>query len=93
MTTNGDYELSDVPRLRKRGGIADMLGARAALFFAAEEIETNSIGAGRAMTSAEQSEIDGHLAQIRDINDYLSEYKRQRIADCAGSGLSPVLPF
>jgi hypothetical protein len=93
MKTNGDFELSDVPQLRRSGNIKNLLGARGALLFAAEEIETNSIGAGRAMTAAEQSEIDGHIAQIRDINDELAEYKIRRIADCAGSGLIPVLPF
>ena len=93
MKANGDFALSDVPELRKRGGPKNLLGARAALLSAAEDIETNSIGAGRAMRADEQRDFDGYLSQIRDIGEYLAEYKRQRIADTAGSGLSPVFPF
>jgi len=93
LTTSGELDRSDVGRLRKRGGPWNLLGARGALLSAAEDIETRSIGAGRAMTAAEQIDIDDCLSQIRDINEELAGYKRLRIADCAGSGLSPVLPF
>ena len=93
MEANGDYALSDVPQLRKRGGPKDLLGARGALLSAAEDVETNSIGAGRAMTADEQRNFDGYLSQIRGINEDLAVYKRQRTADTAGSGLLPVFPF
>jgi hypothetical protein len=93
MKANGDYALSDVAQLRKRGGPKDLLGARAALLSAAEDVEANSIGAGRAMTTTEQRDFDGYLSQIREISEELAEYKLARTADSAGSGLSPVFPF
>ena len=60
---------------------------------AAEAIEANSIGTGRAMTADEQRNFDEYLSQMQGIGRDLAEYERQRIADAAGSGLSPVLPF
>jgi hypothetical protein len=93
MTNNSNSKLAAVTALRKSGSPMGLLGARGVLLDAAEAIEANSIGAGRAMTADEQRNFDDYLSQLRSIGEDLAEYKRQRIADAAGSGLRPVLPF
>jgi hypothetical protein len=98
MKSNGDYEISDVPRLLERGGPRyplNLLAARVPLFDAAERIVSAAVTEGRAIKPDEQQNFDDYSAQIRDINGRLAEYKRQRIAttDTASHGLAPVFTF
>ncbi len=96
MKGNGDFELSDVPRLMERGGIGDMLGARAALMNAAEGLLNSAAAEERAMKDDEQRRFDEYITQVRDINAKLTEYKRQRVADVVAAGFPAEycrLPF
>jgi hypothetical protein len=87
MKNNGDCELSDVPRLLERGGIKDLLGARAALVDAAEGLLNNAASEERSLKADEQRRFDEHTAQVRDITAKLAEHKRQRVADIVAAGL------
>jgi hypothetical protein len=88
--------LSDVPRLLERGGIGDLLGARAGLVNAAEDLLNAAGSENRAMKGDEQRRFDEYTAQVREINGRLAEYKRARVADVAAQGFPPEycrLPF
>jgi hypothetical protein len=100
MKANGDYELSDVPRLlqswRERRHIPSVLGARAALLDAVEATMANAEASCRALTPDERRAFDLHTQQIRYINSDLAEYKRERIAGLAAEGIAASecrLPF
>jgi hypothetical protein len=92
MKTNGDYDVSEVPDLIRRGGPKELLGARAALLSAAEDIADASDRNARAMTPTEQRNFDYYTEQIRSVNEKLAEYKRQRIAN-NDSDLPVIFPF
>lgn len=92
VTNSNGYELSRVPGLVARGGLKELLGARGALLTAAEEIMETCTSAARSMTPDEQRNIDDYMNQIRDINEDLAEYKRQRIA-ANTSDLPVIFPF
>jgi hypothetical protein len=93
MSENYDIYLDRLPQVRiTRGSPRDLLRTRADLLAAAELIETDTLGAGRAMTEDEQRNMDRYLAGIRTLNERLSEYKRQREAE-NDSGLPLHFPF
>jgi hypothetical protein len=93
MNTNNDFDLPRLPQIREtRGGPRDLLRERGDLLTAAEIIEANSIGSGRAMTSDEQRNTDGYLSRIKILNERLAEYKRRREAE-NDSGLPLHFPF
>lgn len=100
MKANGDYELSDVPRLlqswRDRKRMPSLLGARAALLDAVEAIMGNAEASCRALTPDERRAFDLHTQQIRSINSDLAGYKRERVAGLAAAGIDASelrLPF
>lgn len=100
MKANGDYELSDVPRLlqswRDRGAVLDLLRARAALMDACESIMGNAEASCRALAPDERRAFDLHTQQILSINSDLAEYKRGRIVGLAAMGIDASdarLPF
>jgi hypothetical protein len=70
-----DYKLSDVPDLLERDGWVGLLGARAALLDAAEEVLNTAASEQRALKADEQRSFDEYSAQVRDINGRLAEYK------------------
>lgn len=102
MKANGDYELSDVPRLLEawrrsapRGNPLYLLRARAALMDACEALVGDAGASCRALTPSERQTFDLHSQQIRSINSDLAEC-RERINDlaAAGNGAGEVrLPF
>ena len=86
--------LSDVPGLleewRESGNDkwVALLRARSALADACDDAVNTAAREGRGLTAGEQRAVDAHLGQTREINGWLAEYKRQRIADLAAEGLS-----
>jgi hypothetical protein len=58
-----------------------LLRTRADLLAAAELIEADTLGAGRAMTADEQRNMDHYLAGLKVLNERLAEYKRQGEAE------------
>lgn len=94
MKANGDYEVSDVPRLlqqwRDSGGHRwdALLAARGALADACNGIMENADTESRALTADERRKFDFHAEQIRAINSDLAEFKRGRLADLASQGIS-----
>ncbi len=100
MKSNGEADVSDVPRLMESSRPNDWLGARAALFDANESLLDKALSENRAMSQLESREFDINAGQIKAINGKLAEYKRWRTEQCEalaaagfGSGLGPVLPF
>jgi hypothetical protein len=93
MSENYDIDLPRLPHIREtRGGPMDLLRARGDYLAAAEIVEANSIGSGRAMTEIEQRNLDSYLAQIKNLNERLAEYKRRREAE-NDSGFPLHFPF
>src|SRR5215831_4254822 len=89
---NGLPELSDVSRLLEEWRSDGhkwlaLLQARAALMDASNALMDAAARDGRGLKANEQTAVDAHLEQIREINGWLTEYKRQRIADLAAEGL------
>lgn len=100
MKANGDYELSDVPRLqqswRDQGKVLDGLRARTVLVETCEAVMGNAEASCRALTPDERRAFDLHTQQIRSINADLAEYKRNHIAGLAALGIDASesrLPF
>ena len=103
MKANGDYELSDVPRLLEawrngspRGNPLNLLRARVALMDASEAIMANAESSCRALTPDERRAFDLHIQQIHSINADLAEYKRNHVAGLAALGIDASecrLPF
>jgi hypothetical protein len=93
MKANGDYELSDVPRLLQSGkdrhSPPNLLGARAALLDACEAIMGNAETSCRALTPDERRAFDLYSQQIQAINFDLAEYKRERLAGLVEMGIDP----
>jgi hypothetical protein len=89
MKANGDYEVSDVPRLLERGATPNLLGARAALSDACEALIEAADREGRALTADERRAFDLHALQIRGINADLAERKRERMAGLVALGIDP----
>ena len=96
MKANGDFELSDVPRLMREFSDSRntkwtaLLQARAALVDAAGSIVDTVTRDGRGMKAEEQRAFDEHTAQVRDINAALAAYKAAAVAE---HGTEIHLPF
>lgn len=87
MTKNGDYELSDVPKLMERGDPGSLLRARQALMDGCEALMKRADTEARAMTGEERRTFDLYAQQIRGINADFAEYKRERIAGLMAMGI------
>jgi hypothetical protein len=84
---NGNDELSKVPRLmeqwRESRGTKwpALLQARAVLMDACEGLVATASKESRGLNTDECSAIDGHMAQIREINGNLAKIKADRVAE------------
>jgi hypothetical protein len=87
MTKQGDYELSDVPWLMRRGINGGFGHARMVLMDACEALMDRAEREQRALTGDERRAFDLHALQIRGINAEMEHFKRERIEGLAAMGI------
>ncbi len=86
MKANGDYELSDVPRLMRYWEDSDgqnplhLLRARQALTDACGDMIEASSKESRGLTTDERGSFDECMNRSREINAALAKFKAERIA-------------
>jgi hypothetical protein len=88
MKNNGDYELSDVPRLmrkwkesRGQDDWPSLLKARQALTDACGDLVDAAARETRGMTTGERRSFDEHMTLAGEINAALAKIKTVKIAE------------
>jgi len=97
---NEAHRVNEVPDLLEQWNESksplSLLQARSILLDASEGLMETAAREVRGLKPEELRTLDGHMEEMRSINDKLAEYKRQRVAEITADG-SPAsscrLPF